>query len=365
MSSDTKAPVVNVKVTKERLAGTERRTRRGQEPVPAGGSLKADGTPDYGIFGPGSLVWEVLLSPAGVYFHHIGQATAQDIYKPVPAGARDWEPLSRQARQGTLTVFDMYERIARGAGMHLPMWLGDTPTAEHMAAWLHKIHGKVAGDIIDIAHPEIGGYSASEPRDAMWAALTELHPLLRMYEAFAFRDGKLPHRLSPAQRDQFMAETAAYCRLHGAPEDEIPTTMAELDALYEKYSDLFTHSDTIHISPEDGKDIRKVMNESVKKNFHISQLRAALPVLVVYLIVGLPATGALSGKARRAMGVGPVRDRLAVISTKLFLPIAWLLQRGPMQRYVMRTVWGPDGTKLILSARELHKRVLAERAAGA
>jgi hypothetical protein len=67
----------------------------------------------------------------------------------------------------------------------------------------------------------------------MWAALTEMHPMIWVYEAFAFRDGTLPHRLPPEKRDQFIAETAEYCRRVDSPEIEIPHSMAELRALYQ------------------------------------------------------------------------------------------------------------------------------------
>ena len=67
---------------------------------------------------------------------------------------------------------------------------------------------------------------------------------LRTYEAFAFRDGKFPHRLAPEQRDQFVAEAGAYLRLVGAAEEDIPANMAELGALYERYADLFEPTTT-------------------------------------------------------------------------------------------------------------------------
>lgn len=60
-------------VTKERLAGNAQRWRRFGEPVPAGHSLKEDGTPDYGLFGPGSMVWQVLLHPATIVFQYAFQ----------------------------------------------------------------------------------------------------------------------------------------------------------------------------------------------------------------------------------------------------------------------------------------------------
>jgi len=356
---DRGRPAAADKVTKERMLGTERRWRRFGEPVPAGRSLTAEGSPDYGIFGPGSVVWDVLLHPAVIVFHHAGQQQMQDAYAPIGAGIRDHEPLTRKAREGTLTAFDTFERASRGAGMHLPMWLGDTPTAQLMAKHLHNIHRKVAGDLIDSGRPELGGYAASEPREAMWAALTEMHPMLRIYEAFAFRDGRLPHRLPAEKRDQFVAEVAAYCRLHGAPEDEIPTTMAELSALYAKYAELFTPSKTRNLDPRTGEDYRDLMAASIKKNFRPSHVRAIIPTIVLYIVLGLPVTGAMSRKARTAMGLGPARQAVAVASTTLALPLAWLMQRPRIERYYLRLMWGPDGVTLIESARALHAEARA------
>ncbi|MGW6958747.1 oxygenase MpaB family protein [Streptomyces chartreusis] len=347
------------KITKADILGTERRWRRGQAPVPAGQSVKEDGTPDYGIFGPGSMVWEVLLHPAMILFHHAAQQQSQAAYAPIEAGIRDWEPISKKGRAGKLTFFDAFERLSRGAGMHLPLWLGDTATAEHMAAWLHKVHSRVKGDIIDITRPELGGYDAAGPRESMWAALTEMHPMLRSFEAFAFREGKRPHRLTPAQRDQFIAEVAAYCRLHGAPEDEIPTSMAELATLYGKYAPLFEHSDTVHLIPETGEDYTKINEKSIRKNFNLSHLRAIRPILMAHLLLAKPVLGAMPSKTRDALGLSPRQSRAAVRASKLALPLAWLLQRRFIERHYMRIMWGPDGVMLIESARKLHAQAKA------
>ena len=343
-------------VSRERLRGTAARWRRFGEPVPAGGSRHADGTPDYGIFGPGSVVWEVLLHPATIVFQYAFQGLLQSTYKPVVAGIRDRDPLSRNARQGTITFFDIFERGQRNSGMHAPMWLGDTETARRMAKHLHNIHRKVAGEVIDVGRPELGGYAASEPRDAMWAALTEMHSMLWLYESFAFRDGGLPHRLTPDRRDQFMAESAAYCRLVGAPEDEIPTTMAELSALYDKYHDLFGASETLTIYPDTGDDFAKLLADGMRKNFHRSQLPALINAIVLdHGLFRQLALGGSSGRTRRSAGLGPARAGLAVAGTKLSLPLIWLLQRGPFERHYMRLMWGPDGVRLIESARRLQR----------
>lgn len=350
--------------TKEHVFGTERRWRRFGEPTPAGGSLNEDGTPDYGLFGPGSVVWEVLLHPATLIFLNAAQSLVQTrSYNPIAAGLRDRDPMSRKALEGTLTMHDVYDRLSRNAGMHAPMWLGDTNTAQLMWKHLHNIHKRVAGDVIDLGHPELGGYAANEPREAMWAALTEMHPMLRVYEAFAFRKGKLPHRLPAHQRDQFIAETAAYLRLVGAPEEDIPTSMADLAALYNKYAVLFEPSKTVNIIPGRGEDYMKLIMKTLMKNFHISHLRGLIPYLLQTAAMELPVTGALSGPARRSMGVGPAKSAVAVASAKLALPLAWLMQQPPFERYILRRMWGPDAMMLIESARKLHKRALAQRAA--
>jgi uncharacterized protein (DUF2236 family) len=365
VTKDHGTKAVDNTLTKDELLGTERRWRRFGEPTAAGASLNDDGSPDYGLFGPGSVVWDVLLHPATIVFHNSGQGLMQLIYKPIAAGIRDRDPITRKAREGTLTFFDAFERLQRNAGMHAPMWLGDTTTAKLMAKHLHNIHRKVAGEIIDVGEPELGGYAASEPRDAMWAALTEMHPMLRVYEAFAFRDGRRPHRLPAGKRDQFIAESAAYCRLHGSPEDEIPTTMAELAALYAKYDDLFRHSETIDIFPDTGGNHLKLMGGVMAKNFTLSQFRAIGPLFIQIGLLRLPVAAALSGKARRARGMTSGRSKLALVSRKLALPLIWLMQQPPIERYFMRLMWGPDGVTLIESARKLHKRVLEERAAAA
>lgn len=352
----TRAPE---KVTKEKLLGTERRWRRGKTPVLAGSQPRPDGSLDYGVFGPGSMVWEVLLHPATVFFHNAGQAQFQTTYKPIEAGIRDHEPMSRKARKGKLTFFDSFERASRNAGMHAPMWLGDTETAEHMAAHLKKVHGKVTGDLIDSGEPELGGYDAAGPRESMWAALTEMHPMLWVYEAFAFRDGKLPHRLSDADRDRFVAEVAAYCRLHGAPEDEIPTSMAELNELYRKYARMFRYSDTVDVFPDTGENLWKVIGKSMIDNFDMSQMRPLGMLFIQYILLDLPVSGAMSGKGRRAMGMGPIKSRVAYLASKGVLPVAWLLQRPRVEKFFMRRMWGPDAVGLIEEGRILHAKALA------
>lgn len=345
-------------VTKERLEGNAQRWRRFGKPAPAGASTGEDGTPDYGIFGPDSVVWEVVLHPATIVFQYAFQGLLQSTYKPVIAGVRDHDPLSRNTRKGTVTIFDLFERGQRNSGMHAPMWLADTDSARRMAKHLRNIHTKVAGPVIDVERPELGGYAAAEPRDAMWAALTEMHSMLWIYESFAFRDGRLPRRLSQEKRDRYIAESAEYCRLVGAPEDEIPMSMAELRALYEKYDGLFGTDAYMAIYPDGTGNFAKQMFTAMAKNFHRSQLPAAVYAAVLdHGLFRQLAAGASSGRMRQKMGMGRLRSGFSVARMKAMLPLVWLLQRGPFERHYMRLMWGPDGVELIESARATRARV--------
>lgn len=354
------AVAVDTKITRDHVMGTERRWRRFGEPHPAGSTLRADGSPDYGLFGPGSVMWELVLHPSTILFHHAAQQLSQDVYKPIKAGIRDGEPIVRKAVKGEFTIFDAFERLQRGAAMHLPMWLGDTETATKMAAHLHRIHSRVEGDPIDSGAPELGGYKASDPRESMWAAITELHPMLRAYESFAFQGTfGAPRRLPADLRDRFVQEMAAYLRLHGAPEEDIPTTTAELAALYAKYDDLFGHSPTMSIRPADGLNYELLLRQSSKKNLIPSHYK----ILAIFgLINGMmrkPVLAALPSKTREGFGMDDRANRAARRARTAMMPLAWILQRGPIERYFMRLLWGEDGVTLIMSARRLHKQALA------
>ena len=338
----------------EHFYGEESRWRRFGAPVPAGNSRRANGFIDYGLFGPDSIFWEVILHPAVIVLESIGQSLLQLTYKPIAAGIRDHDPLSRKARAGTLTFFDAFERFQRNSGMHAPMWLGDTPTAQKMADHLHRVHKRVRGDVIDTGAPELGGYDAAGQRDSMWAVLTEIDAMLHVYEAFAFRDGAAPRKLDPAERDRYFAEAAPYLRLVGAPEAEIPMTAAAVNALYEKYDCLFGHTQTLDVIPETGEDYKKLSEAVMNRNFHPSQMPAVEMLKLQFGELRIPVLGALSARTRRHAGLSDTESAKAVEAARAALPRVLEMQEGRAERDTMRLMWGPDAVTLIDSARALH-----------
>jgi hypothetical protein len=138
--------------------------------------------------------------------------------------------------------------------------------------------------------------------------------------------------------------------------------MAELKALYGKHYALFGYSATIGILPNTGEDYHHVMQRAMKKNFHISQLRALIVLLLQFSLFAIPVLGALSPKTRRARHNGPIRNGIAVAAKTLMLPLIWVMQQRPVERYFMRLMWGPDAIELIESARRLHNAALRDRA---
>ncbi len=341
----------NKVVTRERLLGNENRWRRRGEPTPAAADEAADG----GVFGPGSVAWDVLLHPATIVFQTAAQAVLQFTYKPIYAGLRDWDPMSRKGRIGQLTIFDVFDRHQRNSGIHAPMWLGDTETAKRVALHLARIHDKVQGDLIDPGDPALGGYAANSPRESMWAALTELHSMLWLYERLAFRGGWLPRRLPADTRDRFVAEVAEYCKLFPAREETLPTNMAELRALYERDAKLFGMPHSIHVIPETGQSFPKVVADSIRKNHHRSQYRVKIQLFLQTKVLRLPVLAAVSGKTRRSKGIGPWQERAILLARYVLLPMILLVQLPPVERYFMRMMWGPDAVKLIHSARQKQK----------
>lgn len=360
VTTTNNAERVNPVVTKERLWGTESRWRRFGEPTPAGAPSDQQEV-DYGVFGPGTVAWEILLHPATIVFQSAAQFVLQLTYKPIAAGVRDWDPLSRKARKGELTIFDLFDRAQRNSGIHAPMWLGDLATAQRVAKHLQNIHSKVAADIIDIGEPELGGYAANSPRESMWATLTEMHSMMWLYETLAFDGFRRPRKLPPEKRDQFISEVAEYCRLFPAAEESLPHSMADLNALYERDAKLFGHSQTMDIIPETGQNFSKLMADSIKKNSHPSQFRVKVQLFFQNKLFELPVLGSVSGKTRRSMGLSKRKERMALASTKVLLPLIWLLQQPPIERYFMRMMWGPDAVKLITAARKLQAETLKSR----
>ena len=100
----------------------------------------------------------------------------------------------------------------------------------------------------------------------------------------------------------------------------------------------------------------------MKKNYHPSQFRVQIQLFFQDKLLKLPALAAVSGKTRRNAGIGPSKEKRILCARKLMMPIIWLVQQGPIERYFMRMMWGPDSVKLITEAWKLHAKAKRRQA---
>jgi len=116
------------------------------------------------------------------------------------------------------------------------------------------------------------------------------------------------------------------------------------------------------IIPGTGQNFSQIMAASIKKNAHPSQGRVKIQLLIQNKLFELPVLASVSGKTRRSMGLSKRKERTAIVATKLFLPLIWLVQQPPIERYFMRMMWGPDAVELITAARKLHAEARTQAA---
>tara|TARA_B100000678_G_C18018141_1_gene425574 strand:- start:122 stop:712 length:591 start_codon:yes stop_codon:yes gene_type:complete len=195
----------------------------------------------------------------------------------------------------------------------------------------------------------------------MWAALTEMHTMLWVYERLGFRGFWLPRRLPDDLRDRYIAEVSEYCRLFPHDENELPKSMAELKELYKKYDDLFGVTKTLAIIPSTGQNFHQLWKDSIEKNDHPSQKKVKFQLFFQEGLFKLFAMAAVSGKTRKNSGLTPRKEKIVLTARVLLLPLIWLLQTRPIESYFLRMMWGPDAVELVAEARKLHKAAKAKQ----
>lgn len=165
-------------------------------------------TEDDGLFGPDSITWRVMASPAtGVAAS--AAAMIQMLYPPVmyvidqASGFRAY-PEQRAKRTGDYTITITY---------------GDTASAEQAGATLRRLHAtRKAVDPSSGQH-----YQADDPELLDWVHNSLTWALLRGYRAYG-------PALTAAEEDTFVAEQRAVSgRLVGCVVDDLPDTVSALD----------------------------------------------------------------------------------------------------------------------------------------
>lgn len=165
-----------------------------------------------GLFGPGSVTWQVHGSPAVTLVGGLRSLIVQSLHPLAMAGvaqhsdyrARPLKRLQRTAEFVAVTTF------------------GTREEAERAAAIVRHVHRKVVG-----TDPVTGrSYSASDPDTALWVHCVEVHSFLASHRAYG-------GSLTEAEVDRYYAENAQVAELLGVPADAIPVTATAMRDFFE------------------------------------------------------------------------------------------------------------------------------------
>ena len=163
---------------------------------------------DNGLFGPESVTWKVMASPAA----SVGTATAVLVQMLHPRVVRLIAQASTFERNPELR-----SRLTAQYGMSTIF--GDTATAERAGETLRKLHSRMKA--IDIETGE--EYTADEPDLLLWVHPTIPWAMLRAYERWG-------EPLTAAEKDRYVLEQREAARLVGLDPEVAPGSVAELDA---------------------------------------------------------------------------------------------------------------------------------------
>lgn len=159
---------------------------------------------DPGLFGPGSVTWEVM-GQVTTFIGGIRGLLIQACHPEAVAGVHHHsryrvDPLGRLTRTAFYVTVTAY---------------GAMPEVEEAVAFVNRRHARVAG-VSHRGRP----YAANDPALAAWVHNVLTDSFLTAHQAYA------PRPLSPEEADVFVAEQTRVGRLLGA--SPLPTTAADL-----------------------------------------------------------------------------------------------------------------------------------------
>lgn len=174
--------------------------------------------PAAGFFGPDSLSWRINRENV-LYIAGVTPILLQIAHPSVAAGLRDHSTLQADYLTRLTHTFDVVDTL----------FFGDAESAITGAVIVRRIHEGVTGEVGDDAagvDPE-DTYYANDPELLWWVAATLFDLSSRAYEA-------LVEPLSRAEKRQYYQEHTIFQRLVGLPESELPDTLSDFEARYER-----------------------------------------------------------------------------------------------------------------------------------
>ena len=181
------------------------------------GLLSDVSLPHAGLFGPGSIVWQV--DRESVVFLASGRAALLQLAHPAVASA---------IIQHSKTVADPAGRFARTFEQVFAMVFGDAETACRSARRVHRIHEHIVGDLeeelaLGKAHVS---YHANDPASLIWVYATLFDSALMSYELVL-------GPLTVTERERYYQESRRFMLLFGVSERQMPADYAEFRRYFE------------------------------------------------------------------------------------------------------------------------------------
>lgn len=244
---------------------------------------------DPGLFGPGSVTWEVMGDPA-TFIGGIRALMIQAAHPEVVAGVRDHstyrtDPLGRLSRTSNYVTATSY---------------GAMPEVERAIAEVRRAHRPVRGR----SHRDVA-YTAGTPRFGAWVHNSLTDSFLAANQAYGRR------RLTDVEADRFVREQAEIGRMLDA--DPIPVTASELTRWVAEHPD---------VGPSPGMVEAMEFLESPPLD----------PVVKVgYVVLAKAAVAIIPDRLRQVLDVEPVPGAAAIGRTSAGF-LRWALGSSPRWR---------------------------------
>lgn len=168
-----------------------------------------DGAPsaEEGLFGPGSVVWQVARHNT-VYLPSTVLGAFMDVAHP-------W--IAQGVAEHSRLFSDIQGRLALTYSMLMRIVFGDLPRVRKVGRGLYSLHSHVEGVIPETSGRFAAGsaYAANETQALLWVHLVFFYTRARMYELTV-------RPLTAEERRGYVEESKRFAACFGIPEDVLP-----------------------------------------------------------------------------------------------------------------------------------------------
>lgn len=170
--------------------------------------------PQAGLFGPGSMYWEINKHSA-VYFGGTVPAVLMQLAHPwIAVAVGEHSKITTNPRQRARMTYSFLWSIV----------FGDMEVASRRAMGLHRLHSRVNGTIGEETgrHKTADAYAANERHAMLWVHLTAVYCRANLYE-------QIIRPLTLAEKNRLCRESRLFGACFGLPENIYPEDWAALE----------------------------------------------------------------------------------------------------------------------------------------